>query len=70
MTYQNPQQVAHEGKYEMKKKAYKVKLESDYYEALEETSEHLLIVWEDDDGSTKLKIENKKLRKEEDGEQW
>ena len=54
----------------MKKKAYKVKLESDYYEALEETSEHLLIVWEDDFGNQKLKVENKKLRKEEDGEQW
>ena len=54
----------------MKKKAYKVKLESDYYEALEETSEQLLIVWEDDDGSTKLKVEKKKLRKEEDGKFW
>lgn len=54
----------------MKKKAYKVKLESDYYEALEETSEHLLIVWEDDDGSTKLKIENKKQRKLEDNDGW
>lgn len=54
----------------MKKKAYKVKLESDYYEALEETSEQLLIVWEDDDGSTKLKIENKKQRKQEDGDGW
>jgi len=54
----------------MKKKDYKVKLESDYYEALEETSEQLLIVWEDDFGNQKLKVENKKLRKEEDGEQW
>lgn len=54
----------------MKKKAYKVKLESDYYEALEETSEQLLIVWEDDNGNQKLKIENKKQRKEEEGDGW
>ena len=51
-------------------KKYQSKLDSDYYETLEETSEHSLIVWERDDGSIRLKLENKKRRKEEDGEFW
>lgn len=54
----------------MKRPEYRIKLESDYYESLEETSEGLLILWEDDFGNKKLKIENNKRRKEEDEQFW
>ena len=53
----------------MKRPEYKIKLESDYYESLEETSEGLLILWEDDgELGQRLKIENNKRRKENEDE--
>lgn len=55
----------------MKRPEYKIKLESDYYSEVETTSEGLLILWEDDgELGQRLKIENKKRRKEDDGEFW
>lgn len=57
---------------DMKRPEYKIKLESDYYSEVETTSEGLLILWEDDgELGQRLKIENKKRRKEDsDGEFW
>ena len=55
----------------MKRPEYKIKLESDYYSEVETTSEGLLILWEDGgELGQRLKIENKKRRKEDDGEFW
>ena len=55
----------------MKRPEYKIKLESDYYSEVETTSEGLLILWEDDgELGQRLKIENNKRRKEDDGEFW
>ena len=72
MTYQNPQQEDLDGNSnDMKRPEYKIKLESDYYSEVETTSEGLLILWEDDgELGQRLKIENKKRRKEDDGEFW
>jgi hypothetical protein len=55
----------------MKRPEYRIKLESDYYSEVETTSEGLLILWEEDgELGQRLKLENKRQRKDEDGEFW
>lgn len=46
----------------MKRVRYSVKLESELYDTVEETSELLLIEWYDDYDNRTLKIENKRKR--------
>lgn len=59
-----------QGNYEMRRVEYRIKLESEFYDEIEMTSEGLIVLWEDDNGNQKLKIENKKQRKEEEGDGW
>lgn len=46
----------------MKRARYSVKLESELYDQLEETSEGILIEWYDDNDNRRLKIENRKRK--------
>lgn len=54
----------------MKRVKYSVKLDSDLYDAVEETSEGLLIEWYDDDNNRVLKLENRKRRQKEEDDNY